>query len=198
MTRQFSGTSRSATVKARLRDGVVVELRPLGPDDKPLLQEGMARLSSDSRRLRFMAPVDRLSRAQLAYLTEIDHATHIAWGALIEERPVAVGRIVRSAHDPALAELAITVVDDWQRRGLGNLLVRLMAELGRFLGIQVFTFEALPENEGIRGLLGSFGAQQELVDGVVSGTIDVGPIAPPELVAGDVHELATAAQQRAG
>lgn len=197
MTRQAISRARLGTVKARLDDGTVVELRPLGPDDKPLLQEGMARLSSDSRRLRFMAPVDRLSRAQLAYLTEIDHATHIAWGALIEDRPVAVGRIVRSGDEPATAELAITVVDDWQRRGLGTLLVSLMAELGRSLGIRVFTFEALPENQRIRGLLGSFGAEQELIDGVVIGTLDLGSIDPPELDAGDVHELATAAKRHA-
>ncbi|HYM98402.1 MAG TPA: GNAT family N-acetyltransferase, partial [Aestuariivirgaceae bacterium] len=176
MNRAQDMNSRLETVKARLDDGTVVELRPLGPDDKTLLQEGMARLSSDSRRLRFMAPVDRLSRAQLAYLTEIDHATHIAWGALIDERPVAVGRIVRSGDELTAAELAITVVDDWQRRGLGTLLVRLMAELARSRGIRVFTFEALPENQRIRGLLGLFGAEQKLIDGVVIGTLDLGSI----------------------
>lgn len=198
MTRQSNNSTRTATVKARLIDGTMVELRPLGPDDKPLLEEGMAKLSPNSRRLRFMAPVDRLSRAQLAYLTEIDHASHIAWGALINEEPVAVGRIVRSGDEPTVAELAITVVDDWQRRGLGNLLVRLMAELGRSLDVKVLTFEALPENDGIRGLLGSFGARQELVDGVVSGTLDLSDVAPPELLAGDVHALATNAKRQTG
>lgn len=190
--------SQQSTATALLRDGTPVALRPVGPDDKPLLEEGMARLSSNSRRLRFMAPVDRLSRAQLAYLTEIDHAAHIAWGALIDGRPVAVGRIVRLEGDPAVAELAVTVVDDWQRRGLGRLLVRLMAELGRSVGVRRFTFDALPENHGITCLLAGFGAEQNLVDGVITGTVELDRIPPPELAGGDLAELASAARRRAG
>jgi GNAT superfamily N-acetyltransferase len=190
--------SQQFTATALLRDGTPVALRPVGPDDKPLLEEGMARLSSNSRRLRFMAPVDRLSRAQLAYLTEIDHAAHIAWGALIDGRPVAVGRIVRLEGDPAVAELAVTVVDDWQRRGIGRLLVRLMAELGRSVGVRRFTFDALPENHGITCLLAGFGAEQNLVDGVITGTVELDRIHPPELAGGDLAELASAARRRAG
>jgi RimJ/RimL family protein N-acetyltransferase len=190
--------SQQATATALLGDGTPVALRPVGPDDKPLLEEGMAQLSATSRRFRFMAPVDRLSRAQLAYLTEIDHSGHIAWGALIDGRPVAVGRIVRLEVDPAVAELAITVVDDWQRRGLGSLMVRLMAELGRSVGVQRFTFDALPENQGITCLLAGFGAEQTLVEGVITGTVELDGIRPPQLARGDVGELASAARRRAG
>ncbi|MEX0698158.1 MAG: N-acetyltransferase, partial [Acidimicrobiia bacterium] len=77
----------------------MVALRPVEPDDKPLLEAGMARLSPTSRRLRFMAPVDTLTRAQLAYLTEIDHHNHVAWGVLVDDQPVAVARMVRLTDD---------------------------------------------------------------------------------------------------
>lgn len=187
------GSGVAAT--ARLADGTVVSLRPIGPDDKPLLEEGMSQLSDTSRRFRFMAPIARLSRSQLAYLTEIDHSAHIAWGALVDDRPVAIGRIVRLDEDLETAELAITVVDDWQRRGLGSVLVRILAELGRSLGLRRFTYVALPENRGITALLAGFGAEQELVDGIITGTFDIGDIDPPDLIAGDLGELATAARR---
>jgi GNAT superfamily N-acetyltransferase len=195
MTKPKENTVEAVT--AFLTDGTVVALRPIGPDDKPLLEEGMARLSATSRRLRFMASVDRLSRSQLAYLTEIDHYSHIAWGALVDDEPVAVGRIIRLDQDPATAELAITVVDDWQRRGLGKLMVQLMAEVGRSLGVQRFTFVALPENRGITSLLGGFGAEQTLVDGIVEGAFEIYGIDPPDLLTGDLDELATDARRRA-
>ena len=180
-------------VTARLTDGTVVRLRPIGPDDKPLLEHGMERLSSASRRLRFMASVDRLSRSQLAYLTEIDHSAHVAWGALVDDEPVAVARIVQLHDQRDSAELAITVLDDWQRRGIGKLMVRVMAELGRSLGLSRFTFDALPENKGITSLLGGFGAKYALIDGIVSGAVEIGQIPPPDL-AGDLGELAIAAR----
>ena len=94
-------TRPDSVVSAVLADGTEVDFRPIGPDDKPLLEQGMARLSPASRRLRFMSPVENLSRAQLAYLTEIDHNRHVAWGAMVAGAPVAVGRLVRLADSPA-------------------------------------------------------------------------------------------------
>jgi RimJ/RimL family protein N-acetyltransferase len=171
-------------------DGTVVTLRPVGADDKPLLEEGMARLSENSRRLRFMVPTNQLSRSQLAYLTEVDQEHHIAWGALVDGQPVAVGRLVRLADDPHTAELAVTVVDDFQRRGLGTLMVCLLAEIARGRGIDRFVFEALAENEGILRLLGSLGATWEFGEGVVTGEMEVARIPAPRLV--DVPQPAPA------
>jgi RimJ/RimL family protein N-acetyltransferase len=143
-----------------------------------------------------MAPVDSLSRAQLAYLTEIDQRDHVAWGVLHDDQPVAVARIVRLTHDPDAAELAVTVVDDFQRRGIARLLVTVMAELGRHLGIERFVFEALPENEALLNLLRGFGARYEMTDGVISGSVDLNEI-PAAILEGDPLSLGTKAQQRA-
>ena len=184
-----------AAVTVALADGTEVELRPVGPDDKPLLEQGMAMLSPDSRRLRFMSPIENLSRSQLAYLTEIDHESHLAWGVTVGNKPVAVGRLVRLAASPEVAEIAITVVDEWQRRGIGRLLVRVLAEIGRSVGIERFEFEALPENEGIVRLLGSFGATHEYEEGIVSGSMEIASIAPISYLRGNILELATAARR---
>lgn len=184
-----------AAVTAALADGTEVELRPVGPDDKPLLQQGMALLSPASRRLRFMSPIENLSRSQLAYLTEIDHESHLAWGVTVGGRPVAVGRLVRLAAFPEAAEIAITVVDEWQRRGIGQLLVRVLAEIGRSVGIERFVFEALPENEGIVRLLGGFGAAHEYQEGILSGSMEIASIEPMSYSSGNILELATAARR---
>ena len=187
-------TLQTGTVSAVLADGAEVEFRPVGPDDKPLLERGMANLSPASRRLRFMSSVDNLSRSQLAYLTEIDHRSHLAWGALAAGEPVAVARLIRRPDSPS-AEIAITVVDDWQGRGVGRLLVRLLAEIGRSVGIETFDFEALPENQGIVRLLGGFGAVHSLSEGVVSGSLPIATIEPATFFGGDLLELADDARQ---
>jgi GNAT superfamily N-acetyltransferase len=186
---------QDAAVTAVLADGTEVELRPVGPDDKPLLEQGMAMLSPASRRLRFMSPIEHLSRSQLAYLTEIDHESHLAWGMTAAGQPVAVGRLVRLAGSPEVAEIAITVVDEWQRRGIGQILVRVLAEIGRSVGIERFAFEALPENEGIVRLLGRFGASHEFGDGIVSGSLEIALIEPVAFLSGNILELATAARR---
>jgi GNAT superfamily N-acetyltransferase len=185
---------QDAVVTSVLADGTGVDFRPVGPDDKPLLEQGMTLLSPASRRLRFMTSIENLSRSQLAYLTEIDHESHLAWGAMVEGRPVAVGRLVRLPDLPATAEIALTVVDDWQGRGIGQLLVRLLAEIARSIGIERFLFEALPENERIVRLFQRFGATHELGDGVVSGSFEIGSIEPLSLEGGDLLQLATAAR----
>ena len=182
------------TVSAMLTDGTEVEFRPIGPDDKHLLERGMAKLSPASRRLRFMSSIDNLSRSQLAYLTEIDHQTHLAWGALVAGEPVAVARLIRRSDASASAEIAITVVDDWQRRGVGELLVRLMAEIGRSIGVERFDFEALAENKGILHLLGGLGADHALSEGVVSGSLAVAGIEPAMFTGGNLLELAESAR----
>jgi RimJ/RimL family protein N-acetyltransferase len=174
----------------------MVALRPVEPDDKPLLEAGMARLSPTSRRLRFMAPVDTLTRAQLAYLTEIDHHNHVAWGVLVDDQPVAVARMVRLTHDPDAAELAIIVVDEYQRRGIARMLISLMAELARALSIERFVFEALPENDAILRLLAGFGATYGMSEGVIEGSIELAYIPAPTL-SGDPLSLAVQAQQLA-
>jgi len=121
-------------VPARLTllDGSTVRVRPIRPGDKQRLLEGFERLSPESRYRRFLSPVPRLSDRALRYLTEVDHHDHEALIGIAHDcSGVGVARFVRSEEDPELAEAAVTVVDDWQGRGLGTALLVLLAERAR-------------------------------------------------------------------
>jgi len=126
----------SGEVRVELRDGSAVEVRAIRPADKDAIRSGFERLSEQSRYQRFMTPIAELSESQLRYLTEVDHTDH---EALIAFDPasgdgVGVARFVR-LEDRTEAEAAVTVVDDWQGRGLGTALCQLLAERAREEGI---------------------------------------------------------------
>ena len=108
-----------------------------------MLTDGLRRLSDESVHRRFLTPKRSFSRAELRYLTEVDGRDHVA---LVAEHPtgpvrrlIAVARFVRLADDPDAAEVAITVADDWQGRGLGSILSEQLAVEARQLGIRRFT-----------------------------------------------------------
>ncbi|MGH8925245.1 MAG: GNAT family N-acetyltransferase [Acidimicrobiia bacterium] len=168
-------------IHIELSGGTKIVLRPVRPEDKPLLAKGMTRLSDRSRRLRFLVPTDHLTRTQLAYLTEVDQRDHQAWGVLSEGEPVGVGRLIRL--DEEEAEVAITVVDDWQRKGIGEMLVRFLAVLARDAEIRRLIFVSLPENQGIAKLLARFPGESQIEDGLTTTTVQVESIAPPSFVA---------------
>lgn len=122
----------SSELRLRLRDESVVVVRPIRADDKQAIEAAFARLSEQSRYQRFMTSISELSGSQLRYLTEVDHHDHealVAFDAEGEEG-VAVARFVRLA-DGHNAEAAVTVVDDWQGKGLGTALCNLLAERAR-------------------------------------------------------------------
>jgi RimJ/RimL family protein N-acetyltransferase len=142
-------------VSVRLDNGVEVVIRPIRPDDKPLLAEGIARLSPRSARFRFLAPKNHLTSAELRYLTEIDFVDHYALVAVRADDPTraaAVGRWVRDARRPDVAELAIVVDDELQHRGLGTAVVFELADAARARGIGRFVGTALTENVAARRL----------------------------------------------
>ena len=140
-----------------LRDGAEVIVRPIRPDDKQALLDGFGRLSAESVYRRFLTPMETLGPSQLAYLTEVDHHDHEALIAFDAATRLAVGagRFVRTGE--GTAEAAVTVVDDWQGRGMGTALTSLLAERALEEGIECFTALLLTENEEMLGLLGSLG-----------------------------------------
>jgi RimJ/RimL family protein N-acetyltransferase len=145
-----------------LRDGGRILVRPIRPDDKQRLLEGLGRLSELSRYRRFGTPLERLGDEQLRRLTEVDYADRMAWVALDPERPdrpgVGVARYVRLAEEPTAAEPAITVVDDYQGRGIGTILLVLLARSAREHGIDRFRAWVQAENAPMVELLRGLGA----------------------------------------
>jgi hypothetical protein len=98
-----------------LRDGARVTLRPIAPEDKPLLAASFERLGEESRYRRFLTSKKELSAAELDYLVDVDHSDHEAIIAVdqLSGEAVGVARYVRSNDDAEVAELAVTVIDDW-------------------------------------------------------------------------------------
>jgi GNAT superfamily N-acetyltransferase len=152
-------------------------IRPIQPEDKDLLVEGFGRLSDRSRYRRFLSPHGAMSPSELHYFTEVDHHDHEALVALDTEAEAGVGvaRYVRSATDPTVAELAVTVVDDWQGKGVGGRLTAALADRARAEGITSFSALVLAENEQILNLLEDLGSVREVAreQGTVELTVEL-------------------------
>ena len=143
----------------QLSDGSRIEIRPLTGADKTGLAAGLQRLSPLSRYRRFLSPTPELSATQLAYLTEVDHHDHEALVAVdpSSRDGLGVARYVRSREHPEEAQVAVAVADDWQRRGLGTVLLRHLAARAREEGITSFSGLLLRDNAPMRHLLETLG-----------------------------------------
>jgi GNAT superfamily N-acetyltransferase len=149
-----------------------VRVRPIRPDDKPLLSAGLRFLSDESIRKRFLAAKPRFTSTELRYLTEIDHRDHIALVAVHEHHPdllVGVARCVRLHDRPDTAEMAIVVGDPWQGQGLGRALAEALAEAASAAGIRKFTATMLADNRAARSLMHTLA--RRLDEGAVSGGV---------------------------
>ena len=138
-----------------LRDRSTVLIRQVQSADAPLVADGFARLSPRSRQLRFLTGKKQLSSAELRYFTDVDHHDHEALVALnpADGRGVGIARYIRHADDPHAAEIAVTIVDDWQGRGLGTELVTRLSGRARHEGIHRFTALVAEDNMAVARML---------------------------------------------
>jgi nucleotide-binding universal stress UspA family protein/L-amino acid N-acyltransferase YncA len=170
----MSTASRQRTIT--LRDGARVMLRPITPADKPLLAASFERLSEESRYRRFFTSLEELSEAQLDYLVDVDHQDHEAMVAVdpISGEGLGVARYIRSNDDAEAAEVAVTVADDWQGRGLGRALLDRLTYRARREGVRRFTALVQGDNRASLGLLAGVGdATREYDTGVVELVIEL-------------------------
>lgn len=146
-------------VPVPLRDGSHVRIRQARPGERELLLQGFERLSPESRYRRFLAPTPRLSEAAVRRLTDIDHHDHEAVVAVDESGTESLGiaRYVRDAERRDAAEVAVTVVDEWQGRGLGTLMLDALAALAREDGIHTVTACMLESNAEMMDLFQHLG-----------------------------------------
>jgi GNAT superfamily N-acetyltransferase len=132
-------------------------LRFVRPEDKARLVDGFERLSDLSRWHRFLSARHELSDADLRYLTEFDEENHVAIGAMFEGQGVAVARAVRFRPGARIAELAVTVLDDFQHLGIGRILAVRVADAARERGVTSLRVETAADNEAMRRLAHSIG-----------------------------------------
>jgi CRP-like cAMP-binding protein len=189
-------------VHTTLANGVEILLRPLLPTDRARLTLALGRLSPESLRRRFFspgAPSDRL----IDYLIDIDYVDHYAWVLVDARQPqesIAVARYIRSVDSVDRAELGFDVIDPYQGRGIGTMLLGALGVAGLAAGVAQFTAEMLYENTPMRAVLAKADATFKFAEpGVVAAELDVAAAAglvPPSLrtdLAMAVRDVVTAA-----
>ena len=170
-----------------------IEIRPIRPDDREQLADGLRRMSPESRYRRFFSPVESLTESQLTYLTEVDHHDHEALVALEPgtDRGIGVARFIRSNTEPDLAEFAVAVADDWHRRGVGTALLHRLTERAREEGIRRFSASILEENRPMLALADELGDVQ--VRDRAAGAVEIEVELPDEGIGGALRETLRAA-----
>ena len=149
-------------VHSALNDGTAVCLRTITPEDAPLIRDGIARLSAESRYLRFFSPAPELPDAVVQRLAEVDGHDHIAWGAICTEcpgrPPIGAVHAVRYRHDGPVGEFSVAVLDAFQGQGLARMMTAALLVHCRAEELAVLDVHILSENAAARRLVKSLGA----------------------------------------
>ena len=131
-----------------LRDGSTVRVRMMRPGDEPGLLGLLQSLSEESRWLRFFSPAKGSALAAEAHReANLDHTFGLIALSGAEER--VVGHAFYAGLDQNRAEVAFTIANDFQGRGLGTILLGQLAEVAAANGIQVFEAEVVASNHAM-------------------------------------------------
>jgi protein lysine acetyltransferase len=160
-------------IPIQLRDGTQLMLRPVLPGDNERTMHGHIEFSSETLYRRFMTA--RIpTPALLQYLSEVDYVDHFVWVVTDGDDPVADARFVRDENDPTVAEIAFTVADDYQGRGIGSFLISALSIAARVDGVERFSARMLSDNVPMRTIMDHYGAVWQREDvGVITTVIDV-------------------------
>jgi acetyltransferase len=139
-------------------NGARLTLRPVLPQDAPLLQAFVAALSPEARHDRFHVGLTTLPSTVARDFTQVDYRRHLALVAETftdDGAPVLVAdaRYVASEDRPDAAELAVAVADGYRGRGLGALLVRALIDAARRAGVALLEGDVLATNQAMLALL---------------------------------------------
>ncbi len=160
-----------------LDDGTVINIRPIHPTDMPRMKELFYALSQQTVYYRFMRPMKRIPQKEIQDFVYIDHRSDVAIVATLPEaygeEIIAVGRYYLDPRTNR-AEVAFTVRDEWQRRGIGTFLLKYLITLARRNGISGFTAEVLAENKAMQAVLrrSDLKTRIKLEEGVYSFEMD--------------------------
>jgi RimJ/RimL family protein N-acetyltransferase len=147
------------TARELLSDGSQIDIRALRPEDEADMLAAVGKASAQSLQRRFFVMKRHFSDKERAFFMDIDFKNHVAIVAVAEEagRKVIVGGGRYIVFEPGRAEMAFVVVDTWQRRGIGSILMRHLVKIASDARLQELTAEVLPENAPMLKVFGKFG-----------------------------------------
>lgn len=136
------------SVKETLRDGSRIEIRALQPTDRDELQSAVGRMSDESIHRRFFAPKRHFSEREIDFYLNVDFVNHVALVAISDAdgRPLIIGGGRYIMTQPGVAEVAFSIDDAHQGRGIGGLLMRHLSAIARASGLRELVAEVLPGN----------------------------------------------------
>jgi len=151
-----SSVERGAQLSVlRLPAGEPVMVRAISPQDADCLQAYIRNLSVPSRRNRFLGAVSELAASELDRLTHMNGPRElalIAFARLGGETAMIAEAVQVIAPESQRCEIALSVTDAWQRRGVGTLMLSHMERRAKMLGARYVIAEALRTNEPMKGL----------------------------------------------
>lgn len=156
--------------------GIRLSLRPIRPDDAPLLARFHERLSSHSIYRRYFSLHPTLSERELRHLTEVDYVTRFAFVVQYHDELIGVGRFDR-IPESSDAEVAFIVSDEFHHLGIGLLLLEQLADVAWSLGITSFCAETQADNRSMMGVFASSGfvVNARIEDEIISARFSIEP-----------------------
>ncbi|HEV8033845.1 GNAT family N-acetyltransferase [Yoonia sp.] len=152
-----------------LKNGVSALVREVTPTDRHLLEIGFAHLSGRARYFRFLGTRKNLTEKELDSFTATNSPDHVAVGALLRggptPEPIGIARFIRLPGQKHVAEIAITIADQYQHQRLGSVLLGVLAKFAKRSGITEFIALVHSENTAMLGLLHKFGGVQTVLSG---------------------------------
>jgi acetyltransferase len=166
-----------------MKDGTPVTIRPIRPEDEPLIIKFHEKLSERSVYLRYFQPLKLSTRTAHERLTRICFIDYDREMALVAERrdpaggqPQILGVTrLSKIHGTDSAESAVVILDDFQHQGLGTELVRRSIEVARAEKLKRVLSNILPENMEMRAVCQRLGFKlhHEMEDNVVCGVLEL-------------------------
>ncbi|RZN08875.1 GNAT family N-acetyltransferase [Bradyrhizobium genosp. SA-3] len=149
----------SYSAQAVLKDGTPVQIRALRASDEADMLAAIKRTGPRSLQSRFFILKRHFSEKERAFFMDVDFSNHVALAALVEEqgRLTIIGGGRHVVVDPGRAEMAFVVVDAWQGRGIGSLLLRHLIDIAQEHGMQELTAEVLSDNASMRSVFAKSG-----------------------------------------
>jgi RimJ/RimL family protein N-acetyltransferase len=181
-TLRTKGSALDRESVVRLSDGTALRLRPLEDGERGPMIEVFEHMSRASRYLRFFSPMPRLNEPMLRQLSRVDGIDRVAWAAFRDEECVGIVQFVRLPHRPEAAEIAISIVDALHGRGLGRVLLGVLAAAAYSADITTFTMTVHPDNRRSLALMRSCGAPLRLVEGSYEGQLPISALLADERI----------------